>query len=318
MKATWLLLAGAVCALAPHSAAQCQTAGSLLLYPEFDNTDGVRTILTVTNTSDTDEINTEIIYIDHYDCSEFNREIALTPNDTFTFITNFHNPQDEKGYAYLFAKDEDGDAVSFNWLVGHALRIDAWAITSAVNPVVYQGVGDQGTKTDVDGDGELDMDGTEYSENVDVVIIPRFLGQNEKSMKSRLIFVALTGGSQFDTTVDFLIYNDNEEVFSSEYTFYCWKRVKLTDISGIFSNSFLKMNTNHAMNEIWGWNMQESGWMQIDGAVASSSTTSIMDPAFVAVLDEGFMDRRGRDLPFGRGTQDNGTLLPRSNDGDQD
>lgn len=81
------------------------TAGSLLIFPEFNNHIGVHNILTITNTNAESDVLVEIIYIDGDDCHEFNREIYLTPNDTFTFLTRFHNPNQEHGYAYAFAKD---------------------------------------------------------------------------------------------------------------------------------------------------------------------------------------------------------------------
>jgi len=68
-------------------------------------------------------------------------------------------------------------------------------------------------------------------------------------------------------------------------------------------------------DEIIGMSMQEAGWILIDGGTASSSATTIPDPAFVAVLIElGLFS--SADLPFTVGEQDNGDLLPSSIFGD--
>lgn len=193
--------------------------------------------------------------------------------------------------------------------------VDFLTINSAVNPFVYHAVGAEGSETDADGDGNRDLDGVEYEATADEIIIPRFLGQGLLTSHSQLTLIGLTGGSQFATTIDFLVYNDNEEVFSSEYTFECWDKVYLGEISGVFWNDFLADNTNNDPNEMFGFPIVETGWIWMNGALASSSTTSIQDPAFLAVLNEGLRGLRGADLPFQRGTQTNGSLLPHSLDG---
>ncbi|MCB9906053.1 MAG: hypothetical protein H6831_16755, partial [Planctomycetes bacterium] len=111
--------------------------GSLLLYPEFDNRDGEVTLLTVTNTANSgDDVTVEFVYIGRYancsdsgpggqacdvNCEEFNRNAVLTPNDTLTLITNYHNPQHEQGYVYVFAKDEAGEPMAHNYLIGNLM-----------------------------------------------------------------------------------------------------------------------------------------------------------------------------------------------------
>jgi hypothetical protein len=197
-----------------------------------------------------------------------------------------------------------------NWLIGNVMTVDGLeAFEFSVNPVVYEGfTGDQ------NDNGLRDLDGNEYEESADEILIPRFLGQNELR-KSELILLGLSGGARFDTTVDFLIYNDNEEVFSSEYTFRCWDRVLLEDISGLFANDFLADWTNDDPQELLGAPEIETGWIRMDGALASSSTTSITNPAVYAVLVERIGNRGAADLPFETGLNDKGKLFARSNDG---
>jgi hypothetical protein len=184
------------------------------------------------------------------------------------------------------------------------------AFEYSINPVSYEGYAG-----DLNGNGLRDMDGSEYEESADEILIPRFLGQNEQR-QSELILLGLSGGARFDTIVDFLIYNDNEEVFSSEYTFRCWDRVFLTDISGVFENDYLKMWTNNDPQELLGAPEIETGWFRMDGALASSSSTTITSPAVYGVLVEKIGNRGAADLPFESGLNSKGKLYARSNNGE--
>ena len=115
--------------------------------------------------------------------------------------------------------------------------------------------------------------------------------------------------------IDLLIYNDNEQVFSGEYTFTCWDAVHLDNVSGAFTQAFLE-TTDHDEDEIRGLNMLESGWARMDGGVASSSAATIDDPAFAVALLEFIGVFAAADLPFENGVQYNGALLPRNVQGD--
>jgi hypothetical protein len=125
--------------------------------------------------------------------------------------------------------------------------------------------------------------------------------------------INLTGGSKFTATVDLLIWNDNEEVFSGQYSFDCWEKKELTYVSGAFTQSFLE-STNHATGE--SMSGAETGMFWINGLIASSTATSINNPAVLAVLIETVDGGSGAVLPYGKGTQDNGDLVPHSVMGD--
>jgi hypothetical protein len=305
--------------MAGNAMADGRAPGSLLLFPEFDNRMGTVTVLTVTNTAvDVGDVQVEFVYIGRYgqsgqdiDCAEFNRTEVLTDNDTITLLTSVHNPQQEQGFVYAFAREGVANPIVHNWLIGNVMTVDGLAAFEySVNPVSYEGFAG-----DLNGNGLRDLDGAEYEESADEILVPRFLGQNELR-KSELILIGLTGGARFDTTVDFLIYNDNEEVFSSEYTFQCWDRVLLEDISGIFDNAFLKNWTNHDPQELLGAPDIETGWFRMDGALASSTSTTLTDPAVYGVLVEKIGNRGAADLPFESGLNDSGKLYARSLDGE--
>ena len=305
--------------LASEALAGGRNPGSLLLFPEFDNQLGTVTVLTVTNTAENvGDVQVEFVYIGRYgssgqdiDCEEFNRTEVMTDNDTITLLTEVHNPQQEQGFVYAFARQGVANPIVHNWLIGNVMTVDGLtAFEYSINPVAYTGYAG-----DLNGNGLRDLDGDEYDQTADEILVPRFLGQNA-DRKSELILIGLTGGARFDTTVDFLIYNDNEEVFSSEYTFRCWERVLLEDISGIFENDYLAMWTNHDPQELLGADDIETGWFRLDGAIASSTSTTLGDPAVYAVLVEKIGNRGAADLPFEMGLNDSGRLFARSNDGE--
>ncbi len=304
--------------------------GSLLLFPEFDNRMGNVSVVTVTNTDCTgaaggQNVDVEFIYIDEDGCAEYNKTETLTPCDTLTFLTNFHNPNHEQGYVYAFAKNQDGDPIVWNHLIGSLLVISGFqAFDYGLNPVVFQGMGDQGTLTDIDMDGNRDLDGAEYEPAPDTILIPRFLGQDPPPAKgqvagfrSQLILIALTGGRQFDTQVCFLFWNDNEEQFSAQHTFSCWEKPYLDEITFAFRNTYLK-TTDHDLDEIIGADHRESGWICLQGCLATSAQESIMDPSIYAVLVERVGSFGVADLPFECGIRMNGALLPDHIFGDGD
>jgi hypothetical protein len=172
---------------------------------------------------------------------------------------------------------------------------------------VFLGIGADGSTTDDDNDNVRDLNGLEYSCVGDELLIPRFLGQGGR-VSGSLILLNLTGSSSFTATVNFLIYNDNEEVFSSQTSFQCWRRFLLPEISGVFNQSFL-VSTNHDQAEILGAPGYETGWMRLNGLNASSMAANLPDPAILALYVERVGVALASDLPFEVGGQGNGDLL---------
>ena len=314
------------------SADSLDRTGSLLLYPLFDNNRGGIYTISVTNTnSDTNPgsgqllagtVDVEFVYINGLDCLEFNRTRRLTPNDTLTVTTRFDNPNQTEGYVYVFAKSPTtGKAIKWDWLAGDSFHV-APGIVGGVDipPVVFRAASGlaSGANTDVDNDGVRDLNGNEYEKVSDELLVPRFVAESNNS-RPQLLLIGLTGKS-FTTIVNFLIYNDNEEVFSAQYAFDCWDRVELRNINGAFTQSFLE-TTNQTVNEyvqIFGNGAPEVvpprleyGWFKMDGAVAFSSAASVSDPAFMAVRLERFIVGAiaGGSLPYGLGEQANGDLI---------
>jgi len=309
---TALLVAGSAFGLGSQATANSlDKPGSLLLFPYFNNSRGADTFITVTNTNaDFNQngqlfagtVDVEFVYIDGESCFEFNRTRRLTPNDTITVSSQLDNPNDPRGYVYVFAKSPaSGAAISWNWLEGNSIILSAEdVVISGVSPVVYAAVGAQGSNTDADGDGVRDMDGVEYAANANQLHVPRFIANPASS----LILIGLTG-LRFTTIVNYLAYNDNEEAFSGQLSFDCWDIRRLENISGIFTDAFLE-STNHNVNET-GVGDLETGWIRLVGSTAFSTAQQRSNPAFmVASIDLGLF----ASLPYGIGTNVNGDLLP--------
>jgi len=312
---------------------------ALLLYPEFDNRQANLTLITVTNTNCdfspaqglllAGAIDVEFHYIGKYDaagnpinCPKFDRTVRLSPCDTFTFITSAHNPGQQQGFVYAFAKrPTDGVPIDFDHLIGNVARINGIeSIEYSTNAAAFQGQSgvQPYTPTDDDGDGILELGDSNYSSVGERILVPRFLASGGRGgYDSELILIGLSGGAQFTTVADFLVYNDNEEVFSANYTFRCWDRVKLTSISGAFANAFLQ-STNHAAGEILGANLQEAGWFELKGSVAFSTAAQIDGPAIYAVLVEKLLSgAAASDLPWeSQEVNQKGVLFPQSLTGD--
>lgn len=322
-RATLTLAFGAT--LAALAAADGRNPGSLLLFPEFDHSQGHNTLVTVTNTNLDSGLGTVRVHYQYVSgvtgqtlCTEADRIEILTPGDTITVLTSLHNPGAfNRGFLYVYAVDSASRPVSFNYLAGDVVQVDAAnSLQYAVNPLPFFAVAPQGNLTDVDNDGIRDFDGVEYEQAPNRILIPRFMGQSA-TYTDDLVLIALTGGKQFTTLLDFLLYNDNEEIFSGQHSFKCWKKVNLLSVNAAFANSFLHDFTNDAPSEILGAPTQEAGWISINGNMAWSTNTAIQDPAFLAVLVEraGGPNKAAAELPFFDGRQANGSLLPTTLDG---
>lgn len=338
--ASMTLAGAAIMGLGSEVRANGVTPGSLLVFPVFDNVSSNTTLITVTNTSDDTDLNSnnvpvgrvivEYVYINGANCQETNRTRTLSPNDTLSIITKFDNPNMQEGYLYVFAKRSgDNEPIKFDHLVGAAMDLSSSELDGPnfeYVPVVFRAKLrlTEGQATDIDDDGLRDLNGEEYEQAPAELVFARFLGQDESSgFNSELVLINLTGGAQFQAIVDFLIYNDNEEIFSAQDQFRCWSRKRLLDTSGVFSNDFLKNNTNQNPNEVpQANNFPETGWFKVNGNVASSNHISILNPALLGLRIEcrhsNSDDECGAALPFWLGVQNNGDLLPLGIDGDTD
>ncbi len=301
-------------------------AGSLLVYPYFSNTRATRTMLTVTNTnldSVNGGVNVEFVYIDGDHCLEFNRTRTLTPGDTLSVITKYDNPNYVEGYAYVFAKSKTtGKAIKFDWLVGSAIVLtnDLTDPEISYTPNVFKAGAAlaAGANTDLEnagaGDGQRDLDGLEYEKTPDQLIVPNFIADNDDDFQPGLVLLGLTG-LQFTTIVNFLVYNDNEEVFSAQVTVDCWELLRLRDdVSFVFDDAFLATTGQNAAEVYTGPGvlanrLPETGWYSMTGAIANSTAATVANPSILALALNVDLDQSAAILPFWQGQRSNGDLL---------
>jgi len=309
-----------------------EAPGSLLIYPLYDNSRGALTFVTVTNTSPSAPIFAHFIYINSVNCLEADRSRYLTPLDTITVQTRVDNPNNTKGYLYIYAKNvvsptlEGTNAVKFDHLIGQEWIFDA-ALQDLfeLNPFTFK-AGDavtaEGGNTDVNpANGKRDLNGHEYNFVPDVLEFPRFFGQIPGQRQSDLVLTNLTGGGQFQAHADFLVYGNNEDQYSAAVDFTCWARRPLSStnnpdgINAVFDNSFLFAGANQTELLQTG---VVCGWFTLDGTSANSTQTQLNNPAILAVLLDTFGSTAYRTaaLPYGEGTNTNGRLLSHSLMGD--
>jgi len=238
----------------------------------------------------------------------------LPSGDTLSVLMSQAFPTSGVGFVHAFALDSLSRPVSANHLVGSMLILDGGASLEYQVPAVsFASPLAEGALTDLDGDGNRDMNGNEYAMVAEELLFPRFLGQSS-TFVSQLVLVNLTGGTAFTATANLWIRNDDGDVVVAQHQFRCFSRAPLANISGGFQNSFL-LGTGHNPNEsVLG---REAGWLMIDGQSAVSSARTINDPALLAVLVEPAI-HSSASLPFGRGLQSNGDLYPTSVNGDSD
>jgi hypothetical protein len=343
------LLIGVACfgasldASAQNVVANYEQPGSLLIYPIVDNTRGALTLVTVTNTSPSTGIFAHFIYVNADTCLEFDRSHYLSAFDTLTVRTGGpggDNPNMTKGYLYAFAKQaisptqEGPNAVKFDHLIGQEWVFDGMGgdlyELNTFTLKAGDAVQNELSNTDVSpANGERDLNGHEYNFLPDTIEIPRFFGQFPNGRPSDVVLISLTGGSQFMTLANLLIYDNNENQFSSQVQWHCWKRLHLSStngegISSIFDNSSLALTAK--ASETAGTGGVVCGWFSINGAVAFSSAFQIADPAVLAVLLDSYNGPvpgdppsgtpRTAALPFGEGSNTNGRLLSHSLSGD--
>jgi hypothetical protein len=318
--------------------------GSLLLYPELDNREGVITLVSVTYAccdEASDNATVEFRFIRRENCLKDDRTFTLTPCDTLTFLTRAVDPNPIQGYMYAYAKlpvlggpgspNSTGEPIVFNHLIGQEMILDGIRTLSySMNAVSFRGLGEEGALNDDDQDGIRDLNGPggalpEYEEAPDQILIPRFLGQDAADdgkkqggdvFHSELILINLSGGARFTAIVSFLIFNDNEDPTSGEYEFRCWDKPLLRDFSAATLQSALE-NTIDDPDEIVGANYRNAGWIRLDGLVANSDGPEVIDdPAIYAVLIERAGTYAAADLPWEECNQNNGDLLPLGNFGD--
>jgi hypothetical protein len=279
--------------------------GSFLLFPEFDNRPGQVTYVTITNvnpSSSSGSVRLHLNYVDAATCQVTNRFATLTPRDTLTFVTAAHVPGLQRGYLWVYAQSTTGTPIDFDHLIGSTLRIDGvLGLDYSISPLTLQGVPGAGLSTDVNGNGRRDLDGAEYERAPRRIYVPRFFGQSAEPLPrgtalSDMVLLQPLGEQSTTTTTSWLVWNDNEEAFSNEYSFTCWTRVPLLSISGVFGAGFLA-SSNDNPDEVVGATILETGWFQVRGTTAVGPGGTQSSPPIFGFLVER-RPQSAADLPY--------------------
>ncbi|MEQ8764098.1 MAG: hypothetical protein RL885_09230 [Planctomycetota bacterium] len=265
--------------------------GSLLIYPVYLSGSGSMTLISITNThndpgfepasNQSGVVNVHFVYIDGTTWDETNRFESLTPNDTLTVVASEHNSGSASGFLYCVAFSPTGGAADLDYLVGDSYMIDSEEnILFGMPAVAFCALTGNGNPTDVNGNGNADFDGVEYERAGDQQIISSFIGQG-LLVESFVALVSLAGNADYLTEIDLLVYNDNEQIFSSHFSFRCWAYVSLTTLGGVFKHSFLN-STN--TDPDGGPMSMTTGWARLDGDRAVDTVGNenpVNDPPFV-------------------------------------
>jgi hypothetical protein len=332
------LLFLACAALATPLLADGRNPGSLFVFPYFRHNAGTpppgrNTLITVSNTASTEAF-VHFVFVrgngaQPSPCAKLiDRTERLAPCDTFSVLTNpFAGTTATEGFAYAFAVDRLAPPwrpVSFNHLIADVVILDGVLIGTnySANPATFRAISAVDNTPIGAAPASINpiplLDDAMYEAAPERILIPRFMGQSA-DYESSLVLLSLAGtGSSssnlFETVVDLLVFNDNEEAFSAQHAFRCWTKIRLSDLNGIFTHQFLADNTNDDSSEIFGATTREAGWMFLEGNIASATQTEIDDPAILAFLIESTdvdpVDAEaGAELPFFLGSRD-GRVAP--------
>src|SRR5438309_625464 len=154
-------------------------------------------------------------------------------------------PPCDRGYLIVWAIDGDDTAIKFDGLIGDAILRDpstdpdARLSARSYNAIPIQagdGVVSTGDPTDLNGDGALDFDGSEYQ-----MVTGRIFGtvryENavapEGNVETDLTLLTLDVASNRPnplTSVGLNFFTTGEDLNDAGTSFYCWKEQRLTDI----------------------------------------------------------------------------------------
>jgi hypothetical protein len=248
-------------------------------------------------------------------CFVVDRTEFLTPADTLSVLTSCHNAAgNQEGYLVVYATNPDRfkTAWSFNYLLGSEMVITELGGLYSLNAIPFNALGAAKMATDLNFNNQRDFDGMEYEGVADELYIDNFLAISGSS----LTLINLTGGVNYTATVRFDVWNDNEFPLSAIINFKCWFEEPLETVSLVFQEAFLRGNTPNDPTELDincdGIGDFETGWARVTGIVATSSASSIMDPALLGAVTAGpesrFFDG-GHELWESSAKQLNGSFL---------
>jgi len=244
-------------------------------------------------------------------CLVANRSEFLTPADTITVNAKCHNAvPDAAGFLIVSAQSPQGGNWSHDYLVGSELVVTGGGGSYSLEAIPLGALTPPGSQTELNGNGRIDFDGAEYEGLPDLLFIDSFVA----AANWNLTLLNLTGAARDVNTVQFTVWNDNEFPLSTQLTFNCWFEARLSQISGLFTQGFLR-GTPHDPDEFdiecLGQSTLETGWARIDsiGVRTPGGTLVSSDGALLGALtsSQGARFDTGRLLWGSRAKQLNGS-----------
>ena len=307
MKVSLLASAVALSVFSSAIAAEGRTPGSCLIYPIHRSAPGWYSILNVTNTnlqpatpqSFGGTTNIQFNYVNTIpnpadsqiplDCFIVDRVESLTPGDTLSVLTSWHNAANQEGYVVVAAQDpsEFKTEWQFDYLVGSELVVNAAGGMYSINAIPLSSRPDclpPKEECEVVGfDNALMQDlGNE-------LILDCFLAVADSQLT---ILSPMVDEVIFPNIIlKFDIFNDNEFQLSATKTFRCWFEESLSDVSLVFDENFLANNTPHDPTtlDIDGdyQGDLETGWALIKSAEAFTQNDSFYGLGIHGAITDG-------------------------------
>lgn len=185
---------------------------------------------------------------DKFVCPEVNFDLHATVNGTIYFnpagIPEFSNqdfvpsPPCPRGYLIVWVINEGGQPIKYDALIGNAVLREAGGSAGAYNAVPIQAALAlaTGDLTDVDGQGDLDFDGTEYQAVTGKVFgtvrYPRLEPPIIDTFLTLLTLDVRSNQPNNPTFVKFNFFTHDEFLISTATEFICWVEVSLTNFNG--------------------------------------------------------------------------------------
>lgn len=331
-KSLFCVLAGALAVGALVAPTQAQPLhaqpGSVLIFPLYNSTAGNNTVLSVTNTNESElscgngfrQGDVELHYVYYSETwQESDTDEDLTPADTLTVLARGHNPNFEMGFLIVEARDPELNLpIDYDWLIGSAIVVNSefdfqWAYT----PYAFEGLAGSGATDacnrpilDIDP-GNLNFDGVELSSFPDTLLLDHFFGEGTPATRPAVSFdntiylmSSSPGGFQNSTNVSLIGWNNNEKRFSRTFSFDCYYFGNLGSITNAVNQASL--DTDSDDGELAG---VEYGWLRLTTTNGRGSNHALLGVFTDSAVIGGDVFTSGRELQY-RGSES--VTIPRN------
>jgi len=279
LSRTPLVLAGLlVLVLASIAGAQPRQLqpGSVLVFPLIDNRPGHGTMVSVTNLLDDDracpagERRGDVVACFRYvDGDTMHTEVMmewLVPGDTLSVLTD-RVTGIGAGYLVVVAYDPVNlEPMDFDFLMGSAVIAQAGPnFIFSYTPYAFEALPRRDgadpcsrRSTDVDGDGAIDFDGTEYSSFPKALVIESFI--EERGIFGNSLTLLTTAEPGHTAELEFVLRNNGgASRHEGFFEFDRWWTGTVSDIS------FVAQDLGGDRGEL-GFREVETGWMRLRGS----------------------------------------------------